>query len=516
MKKGKLFVFSLLIFCIFSVKIYAANNIKDTYKIQYVNNYTNKFFNYVDGYSMDIPSNAVLSFDGDQNSSRLDFNGNTVKIFIQDFNKNFNYLDYEVYSMKGLLNNQNDHYFSLNGIVNTKFGKARAVEFSRRKLSRVKNDANNYFILIQKLPDGRALTVMAKSSGPMYRNNIINMVNSMSFNVPRTAGPYIRKSKDVYFDNNGNEIRNRSWSPETKSLYVNDFIKSNKTTWGIFIHDFWRYNMVPNYEAMVGSKFKYMILYHNFNENNQNVTDSINNAKMNERIVELTLQTNMQNGRNIIYDVLDGKKDEFLKDMANRIKEQGYPTLFRLGNEMNGDWCSYSAWNTALDSDIYKEFYNYIYNIMENAGANQYLIYVFNPNGRSFPDFKYNQESMYRPLDARFDVCGLTLYNTGNYYKGEKWETFDELYGPLYKHDVERFDKPLMIGEFGCSSIGGYKPAWTRDMLNKMSQYNRIKVAIWFNGIDRDANGNPARIYVIDDPKENVQVFKEYFSKLKK
>ena len=41
-----------------------------------------------------------------------------------------------------------------------------------------------------------------------------------------------------------------------------------------------------------------------------------------------------------------------------------------------GDWCAYSAYNTGLDSDIYREFYNYIYKIFEEEGANSYILYV--------------------------------------------------------------------------------------------------------------------------------------------
>ena len=47
---------------------------------------------------------------------------------------------------------------------------------------------------------------------------------------------------------------------------------------------------------------------------------------------------------------------------------------------------------------------------------------------RNFPNFKYNDGSEYRPSADKYDIVGMTLYNTGNYYSFEKWETFDELY----------------------------------------------------------------------------------------
>ena len=180
---------------------------------------------------------------------------------------------------------------------------------------------------------------------------------------------------------------------------------------------------------------------------------------------------------------------------------------------MNGDWCCYSAYNTCLDADIYLELYNYFYKIFEEEGANKYLIYIFNPNGRSFPDFTYNHESLYRPDKDKYDIVGLTLYNTGTYYPDENWETFDELYKDLYDYVDKNYDRPMMITEFSSSITGGDKMAWTEDMFKSIANYPKIKLAIWFSGTDYDAFGNPARIYNIDEPKELLDVFKKYLGK---
>ena len=42
----------------------------------------------------------------------------------------------------------------------------------------------------------------------------------------------------------------------------------------------------------------------------------------------------------IIYDILNGKYDDFFRLYAQKIKEFNHPILFRLNNEMNGD-CVY-------------------------------------------------------------------------------------------------------------------------------------------------------------------------------
>ena len=84
------------------------------------------------------------------------------------------------------------------------------------------------------------------------------------------------------------------------------------------------------------------------------------------------------------------------------------------------------------------------------------------------------------------------LKYTGDYYEGEIWSTFDELYDEYYSEYARMFEKPLMITEFGSSISGGDKVEWVRDMFKSLEKYPRIKVAIWWSHIDYDANGNEA------------------------
>jgi hypothetical protein len=70
-----------------------------------------------------------------------------------------------------------------------------------------------------------------------------------------------------------------------------------------------------------------------------------------------------------------------------------------------------------------------------------------------------------------------------------------------------------MITEFGSNSVGGDKVAWIEGMFAAIDQFPRIKVAVWWNGVDWDAQMNPARIYRID---ENQQVLDAFARGLKK
>lgn len=212
----------------------------------------------------------------------------------------------------------------------------------------------------------------------------------------------------------------------------------------------------------------------------------------------------------MVYNILRGEHDDFLRNYAKTVSEFGHPVLFRLGNEMNGDWCPYSSYHTAKDTEVFKAFYRYIYSIFEEAKAEN-VIWVWNPNGKSFPDFQWNNAVMYYPGDEYVDVVGLTAYNTGTYYPGEKWDTFQSLYDPLYAEYMKLFgNKPMMITEFASSSVGGDKNQWIRDMFGHIGNYPNVKVAIWWDGCDWDVYGNVARPYFIDETPELLETFKEF------
>ena len=50
--------------------------------------------------------------------------------------------------------------------------------------------------------------------------------------------------------------------------------------------------------------------------------------------------------------------------------------------------------------------------------------------------------------------------------------------------------------------------AWIDRMFREMPRYNRIKVAIWWSGIDWDEAGRPGRIYLMDENAATEAAFR--------
>jgi len=324
---------------------------------------------------------------------------------------------------------------------------------------------------------------------------------------PVTAPAYIRASQPV-------DVENRGWNDETKAFYNTYFGDDATLTWGIFEPGTAEFDYVKLkwYEDLFDYEFPIILNYSEFQNTYQhpNLRQRLEVAYGNGKALELTLQTaDTYDGGNMVYKILNKEYDEFLRNYAKVIADFGRPVLFRLCNEMNGDWCPYSAYNTSRDTVIFKELYKYVYGFFERAGADN-VIWIWNPNSVSYPNFQWNHELMYYPGDEYVDIVGMTAYNTGTYYWdiGERWKEFYELYNSMYHRYSANFGQPFMITEFASASMGGNKEQWAIHMFEDIQMYDRIKVAVWWDGRDWDENGDVSRSYMLDETPGLLEIFK--------
>lgn len=383
------------------------------------------------------------------------------------------------------------------------------LKWTRRQLSRVAGDKNHYVSAeIVKNPY-EVYTLLIKSAKPI--ENELELIQSVSLFPPQGhPGIYKRQSAST-----------TPLNEETRAFLHTYFDPDSSFHWGVFEPSA-PYNMTNllRLEESFGYRFPFVIRYQSLDENMP--LQGLQNAYQHQTYVELTLQTLLQEAgvnalklgasgqtnAGIVYDMLDGQYDDYLAEYARRLKEFNHPVLFRLNNEMNGDWCWYSAYYTGKDADLYIALWRYIQTVFANHGVDN-VIWVWNPHDLSRPDFKWNHYLMYYPGDEYVDLIGLTGYNTGTYFPGERWREFKDIYTPLYSEYASLFNKPFLITEFGSNSVGGDKAAWIRGMFDQMADFPRIKAAIWWSGIDYDQLGQPGRIYLINETEEIIQVFRE-------
>ncbi|MCL1983630.1 MAG: glycoside hydrolase family 26 protein [Clostridiales bacterium] len=463
-----------------------------------------QFTNYVDGYTMQVDKGMSVDMSYSSVCTVLENEEKRIEIYKQNVSS-VGMSAYVSYSNR-FLGNWMDHYLDFDGQQTIGSHNVHVTSWSRGKLSGIKND-KNYYVCLEIGSGSYVYTIFLKTNAPSYDIGGYSYLAENFWTMPLAMPAYTRRSNPV-------NVPGRRWNDETRAFYGEHFGNDVDLTWGIFEPGtaLFEYNKLKEYEEQFDYEFPIILNYSEFQNTykHPNLMQRLQTAYSNGKALELTLQTVDSGYGNQVYRILNGYYDEFLQDYAKVIADFGHPVLFRLCNEMNGDWCPYSAFNTSKDTVVFTEFYKYVYGFFEKAGANKNTIWVWNPNSVSYPNFKWNNELMYYPGDEYVDVVGMTAYNTGTYYSsvGERWKEFYELYNDMYYRYCADFGQPLMITEFSCASMGGNKEQWVINMFDDIDMYDRIKVAIWWDGCDWDEEGNIARSYFIDETPLLMDIFK--------
>ncbi|MDD4600861.1 hypothetical protein SDC9_22893 [bioreactor metagenome] len=483
----------------------------DVKQISNHNEWYNRYTNYPSGYTFLYPRHMIV--DVSLSAVRTVFADETTKIEIYHDNFSGTETDAHSYINYGnqFLNNTADHTVALDTTFWDSGYQVHLLKWERRKLARVINDKNYYVSAEIIRSPSEVYTVFIKSSLPI--ENELDIINSFTFiDKQGTAGIYKKPTASA-----------SQLNKETAAFYNQYFSPGSKLTWGLFEPSAPEtFSYLDPLETAMDHTFPILLRYQSLEENAP--IRGLAKAYEKGRTIELTLQTvnpglvdalkarSDNDNAHIVYEILDGNYDDYLHTYASRLKTFGHPVLFRLNNEMNGDWCWYSAYYTAKDTDLYIALWKYIHTIFAEEGVDN-VLWVWNPHDLSRPDFKWNHYLTYYPGDEFVDIIGMTGYNTGTYFPGESWREFDEIYAPLYRDYNALFSKPLMITEFASNSVGGDKAAWLHTMFNSLDNYPNIKVAVWWSGIDYDAKGYPGRIYLIDESDEYLKIFQERLPK---
>lgn len=468
------------------------------------------FTNNAGGYSISVPDGLQVVDMGDATyRSTLASDSTRLEIFTQTLSDDVDAATYLGYSNRFLENTWDFTKTYDQSIDDTLDGRTtHYLTWERRALTRVDGD-RNYYGLVDIVEGKNVYSFLLTSQEPVSTDSLRDLAASFqSFTPTVAAKEYPRQPR-----------QRTDLTAETQDFYQRIFGDDADLTWGLFEPSVSGQSIrgLLDVQKELSHRFDIVLCYSNIYEDytENNIYNTLSRLWENGSVVELTLQTQLYDPlsqNNTVYDVLDGKYDDFLHAYAADVARFGHPVLFRPFNEMNGDWCNYSAYWTARDCSTYVELYRYIYSIFEEEGANKNTLWVWNPNEKSFPAFAWNNADNYYPGDEYVDIVGLTGYNTGDYYDGETWRSFNEIYDPIYAQMAPQYEQPLMITEFACSSYGGDKAAWVEDMFEQLEHYPRIKAAVWWDSADKDTDGNIARAYYIDNDKGALKVFKKHLA----
>ena len=484
----------------------------DLKQLDEYNEWYDRYTDYPAGYTLIYPRGMTVDVSLSAVRTALSDDKTKIEIYHEDFTGlETSTRDYVYYGNRAL-RNSDGHTISTDTTLWINGYKTHLLKWQRPKLAHVENDKNYYACADIIKSSSEVYTIFIKSSQPI--ENEMDIIRSFQL-VEKQGQPHIYKITSP---------SSSKLSSETQSFYSKYFSPSSKLTWGIFEPSAPEtFSYLTPLETAMDFKFPILLRYQSLEENAP--LRGLEKAYENGRYLELTLQTvqpgvvnALQAGKSednakLVYHILDGQYDDYLRQYAFRLKSFGHPVLFRLNNEMNGDWCWYSAYYTSKDADLYIALWKYIHGIFKDEGVNN-ILWVWNPHDVSRPDFKWNHYLAYYPGDEYVDIIGMTGYNTGTYFPGEKWREFETIYDPLYNEYNTVFpNKPFMLTEFASNSVGGNKAAWIERMLSTIGKYPNIKAAVWWSGIDYDQNNQPGRIYLIDEEESYLKIFREHLSK---
>lgn len=179
-------------------------------------------------------------------------------------------------------------------------------------------------------------------------------------------------------------------------------------------------------------------------------------------------------GRRDLAAIASGRYDALLKRRAQECRAFGAPLYLRWAAEFNGEW------NPAYGQPRrFVAAWRHLVTTFRGAGATN-VRWVWCPFAAQSPRRAAEQWRQYYPGDRFVDRVGMDGYNWGTARPWSRWQSFAEIFGPLYRDYAGR--KRLMICEVGSAEVGGDKAAWIRAMGAQLAgRFSKVDAVLWFH-----------------------------------
>lgn len=172
-------------------------------------------------------------------------------------------------------------------------------------------------------------------------------------------------------------------------------------------------------------------------------------------------------------DIVDGHHDEMLVTRAKQAGQFTHPVFLDFAAEMNEE----EGWGRH-DPALYIAAYRHIHDIFERHD-NGNTVWVWAPNNVDSEGAPGALE--YYPGAEYVDWTGIDGYNWGTSQPGFDWQSFDEVFRPMYTQ-LETLGKPIIIGETGSAEEGGNKGEWITDIIPTLrDDFPLIRAVVWFD-----------------------------------
>ena len=182
-----------------------------------------------------------------------------------------------------------------------------------------------------------------------------------------------------------------------------------------------------------------------------------------------------------LQNIIAGKHDRYIDSWAAAAKSFGSEVWIRWGHEFNGNWYPWSVSANNRDPKIYARAFRHVRDRFTRNGAFN-VRWIWCINAETVPDEAWNDPFRAYPGDAYVDMIAIDGYNFGATLPSSNWQSFTQIFGEKYSRVIKKFrNKPIMIGEVGCATVGGDKVAWIKEMDVALRRvFTRVEGVVWF------------------------------------
>lgn len=175
--------------------------------------------------------------------------------------------------------------------------------------------------------------------------------------------------------------------------------------------------------------------------------------------------------KKVLQYITKGYFDAYLSDYAKRIKAVDGPVMIRFAHEFDNP--AY-PWSTAGGNspEDFIQSWRYVVNYFDSIGVGN-VSWVWNP-------WEEDELEKYYPGDAYVDWIGVTNLNYGKAASNNTWYDSEDLYRP-FSEKLKKYNKPVMLSEFGSTTFGGDQSKWFANAFEKIkNDFPEIKALIFF------------------------------------
>ena len=176
-------------------------------------------------------------------------------------------------------------------------------------------------------------------------------------------------------------------------------------------------------------------------------------------------------------DVVAGEADAMLERRAAEAASLARPVFVDLAAEMNEE----EGWG-GHDPALYVAFYRHVHDAFEGRDGGN-VVWVWAPNN---VDSEGEPPALdYYPGEEYVDWTGIDGYNWGTSDPDFVWESFGEVFGPMYA-ELSTLGKPMIIGETSSAEEGGSKAGWVDAIPATLrDDLPDVRAVVWFD-VDKE------------------------------